>query len=233
MTLYNTLPRKEYKRVFMWKTGKEVWHTLILTHLGNLQVKNYKTDLLTQEYEKFTISNKDTIDSGFPRFNAIMTSLKSLDPDYSSTNHIRKNQFGTGRGNSFEDKGGESSKNKGACYNFGIEGHFASECRKPKENKAFIRGALSDSKDRDEKLNDATCLMAIDSQEVVSKWILLKLLKGKYALEDKNSKLSSEINNLEIEVKKLANDKEVVEPCKTFDELTKEVNALKCNISKL
>ncbi|GKA15960.1 reverse transcriptase domain-containing protein, partial [Tanacetum coccineum] len=43
--------------------------------------------------------------------------------------------------------------------------HFASECRKPKENKAYVGGAWSDSKDGDKQLNDATCLMEIDSQE--------------------------------------------------------------------
>ncbi|GJY18332.1 hypothetical protein Tco_0389823 [Tanacetum coccineum] len=42
------------------------------------------------EYKKFSISNEETIDSGFTRFNAIVTSLKSLDPDYSSKNHVRK-----------------------------------------------------------------------------------------------------------------------------------------------
>ncbi|GJT43174.1 retrotransposon protein [Tanacetum coccineum] len=35
-----------------------------------------------------------------------------------------------------------------------------------------------------------------------------------------------------MEIKKLANDKEVVEPCKTCDVLTKEVDSLKCNVSK-
>ncbi|GKE37234.1 hypothetical protein Tco_1460639 [Tanacetum coccineum] len=68
MTIYNALPRKEYEHVFMCKTTKEVWHTLIITHQGNSQVKNCKIDLLTQEYEN----------------------LKSLDPDYSSKNHVRK-----------------------------------------------------------------------------------------------------------------------------------------------
>ncbi|GJV19871.1 hypothetical protein Tco_1368891 [Tanacetum coccineum] len=90
MTLYNVLPRKEYERVFMCKTAKEVWHTLIITHQGKSQVKNCKIDLLTQEYEKFSILNEETIASSFARFNAIMTSLKSLDPDYSSKNHVRK-----------------------------------------------------------------------------------------------------------------------------------------------
>nr|GEX20742.1 UBN2 domain-containing protein [Tanacetum cinerariifolium] len=90
MTIYNALPCKEYERVFMCKIAKEVWHTLIITHQGNSQVKNCKIDLLTQAYEKFLISNEETIDSGFTRFNAIVNNLKSLDPDYSSKNHVRK-----------------------------------------------------------------------------------------------------------------------------------------------
>ncbi|GJV65993.1 hypothetical protein Tco_1476821 [Tanacetum coccineum] len=90
MSLSYALSCKEYEQVFMCKTAKEVWHTLIITHQGNSQVKNYKIDLLTQEYEKFSISNEETINSGFTRFNAIITSLKSLDPDYSSKNHVRK-----------------------------------------------------------------------------------------------------------------------------------------------
>ncbi|GKA40597.1 retrovirus-related pol polyprotein from transposon TNT 1-94, partial [Tanacetum coccineum] len=83
------------------------------------------------------------------------------------------NRFGKICDNNFGNKGGESSKPKGACYNCGIEGHFASECRKSKENKAFIGGAWSDNGDGDEQPNDATCLMAIDSQEVCLKCNLL------------------------------------------------------------
>ncbi|GJY88160.1 retrovirus-related pol polyprotein from transposon 17.6 [Tanacetum coccineum] len=64
---------------------------------------------------------------------------------------------------------GESSKLKGACYNYGIEGHFANKCRKPKENKSFMGGSWSDSEDGNELQNDATCIMYINSQEVVYK----------------------------------------------------------------
>nr|GEY79026.1 hypothetical protein [Tanacetum cinerariifolium] len=77
--------------------------------------------------------------------------------------------FGRGRGYCFGNKGGESSKQKRACYNCGIEDHFASECRKLKENKDFVGGAWSDSEDGNEPKNKATCLMAIDPQEVCLK----------------------------------------------------------------
>nr|GEW87982.1 hypothetical protein [Tanacetum cinerariifolium] len=50
----------------MCKTAKEVWPTLIITHKGNSQAKDYKIDLLTQQYKKFSILN------------------------YSSKNHVRK-----------------------------------------------------------------------------------------------------------------------------------------------
>ncbi|GJV13545.1 UBN2 domain-containing protein [Tanacetum coccineum] len=218
MTLYNTLRRKAYERVFMCKTAKEVWHTLIITHQGNSQVKNCKIDLLTQEYEKFLISNKETIDSGFIRFNAIMTSIKSLDPDYSSKNHVRKflralplkwrakvtaleeakdlatlpldelirdlkvyemvldndgieskitkekvhDKFDICK---VKTKGGESLRRERECYNCGNKNHLADNC--PKSNKKALVGVTwSDSEDGDKTRNDATCLMAIDSQEV-------------------------------------------------------------------
>ncbi|GJY12555.1 hypothetical protein Tco_0381864 [Tanacetum coccineum] len=100
------------------------------------------------------------------------------------------------------------------------------ELKKPKENKVFAGGAWSDSEDNDEPQNDATCLVEIVTQEVVSKSSnsnydlniidlqkeneeLLrfnkdfnksfeKLLKEKRSLENENSKLLSKINDLEI-----------------------------------
>ncbi|GKB61488.1 hypothetical protein Tco_0917674 [Tanacetum coccineum] len=72
------IARKEYKRVFMCKTAKEVWHTLIITHQSNSQVKDCKIDLLIQHYEKFSISNEETIDSGFTSFNAISAKVTTI-----------------------------------------------------------------------------------------------------------------------------------------------------------
>ncbi|GJY09127.1 retrovirus-related pol polyprotein from transposon TNT 1-94 [Tanacetum coccineum] len=81
MVLYNALPKKEYERIFMCKMAKDIWQSLLITHQGNSQVKDNKIDLLVQQYEKFTILEEESIDSGFARFNNIITSLKALDEE--------------------------------------------------------------------------------------------------------------------------------------------------------
>ncbi|GKB40866.1 zf-CCHC domain-containing protein [Tanacetum coccineum] len=90
MVIYNALPRKEYERIFMCKTAKEIWDTLLITHQGNSQVKDNKIDLLVQQYEQFTIPEEESIDNSFARFNTIITSLKALDEGFSSKNYVRK-----------------------------------------------------------------------------------------------------------------------------------------------
>ncbi|GKD97301.1 hypothetical protein Tco_1381198 [Tanacetum coccineum] len=81
MVIYNALPRKEYERIFMCKTAKEIWDTLLITHQGNSRVKNNKIDLLIQQYEQY---------NAFARFNTIITSQKALDEGFSSKNCVRK-----------------------------------------------------------------------------------------------------------------------------------------------
>ncbi|GKB23161.1 hypothetical protein Tco_0862562 [Tanacetum coccineum] len=84
-------PLLELNGFWFWKARFETYDNEAKMTLYNaLPLKNCKIDLLTQEYEKFSNSNEETIDSGFTRFNAIVTSLKSLDPDHSSKNHVRK-----------------------------------------------------------------------------------------------------------------------------------------------
>ncbi|GJX19211.1 hypothetical protein Tco_0221888 [Tanacetum coccineum] len=90
MVIYNALPRKEYERIFMCNTVKEIWKTLLITHQVNSQVKDNKIDLLVQQYEQFIISKDESIDSVFARFNTIITCLKALDEGYSSKNNVRK-----------------------------------------------------------------------------------------------------------------------------------------------
>ncbi|GJS12308.1 hypothetical protein Tco_0369104 [Tanacetum coccineum] len=74
----------------MCNMAKEIWKTLLITHQGNNQVKDNKIDLLVQQYEQFVISEDESIDSAFARFNTIITSIKALDEGYSSKNYVRK-----------------------------------------------------------------------------------------------------------------------------------------------
>ncbi|GKE75140.1 zf-CCHC domain-containing protein [Tanacetum coccineum] len=46
--------------------------------------------MFVQQYEQFTISDDQTINCAFARFNTIITSLKSLEESFSSHNHVRK-----------------------------------------------------------------------------------------------------------------------------------------------
>ncbi|GJZ39406.1 hypothetical protein Tco_0585969 [Tanacetum coccineum] len=46
--------------------------------------------MLVQQYEQFIISEDESIDNAFARFNTIITSLKVLDEGYSSKNYVRK-----------------------------------------------------------------------------------------------------------------------------------------------
>ncbi|GKA65875.1 retrovirus-related pol polyprotein from transposon TNT 1-94 [Tanacetum coccineum] len=90
MVIYNALPRKEYERIFMCKTAKEIWDNLLITHQGNSQVKDNKIDLLVQQYEQFTILKEESIDNAFARFNTIITSVKALDKGFCSKNYVIK-----------------------------------------------------------------------------------------------------------------------------------------------
>ncbi|GJY52044.1 zf-CCHC domain-containing protein [Tanacetum coccineum] len=90
MVIYNALPRKEYERIFMSNKAKEIWKTFLITHQGNNQVNDNKIDLLVQQYEQYIISEDETIDGAFVRFNTIINSLKAIDEGYSSKNYVRK-----------------------------------------------------------------------------------------------------------------------------------------------
>nr|GEY12493.1 zf-CCHC domain-containing protein/UBN2 domain-containing protein [Tanacetum cinerariifolium] len=69
--------------------AKDIWESLLITHQGNSQVKDNKINLLVQQYEQFPILKEESIDSGFARFNTIITSLKALDEGFSRKNYIR------------------------------------------------------------------------------------------------------------------------------------------------
>ncbi|GJU75696.1 hypothetical protein Tco_1272766 [Tanacetum coccineum] len=169
MILYNTLPCKEYERVFMCQTAKEIWHKLIITH---------------------------------------------QDQDYSSKNHARK---------------------------------FLRAL--PLKWRAKVT-AIEEAKDLatlplDELIGNLKVYkMILVSDGVASKPIKEKVMPIALKANVTRGQTSSnsicqdesdedEEINLMLEVKKLAKSKEVIEPCKKYDVLTKEVDSLRCNVSRL
>nr|GEV30315.1 UBN2 domain-containing protein [Tanacetum cinerariifolium] len=82
MVIYNALPRKEYERISCVIRQKK------LKKLS--QVKDDKIDLLVQQYKQFVISEDESTNNAFARFNSIITILKALDEGYSSKNNVRK-----------------------------------------------------------------------------------------------------------------------------------------------
>ncbi|GJS77950.1 hypothetical protein Tco_0727831 [Tanacetum coccineum] len=88
VTPYEKLDENQKK--MLSKNDEAKMDSLITTHQGNKQVKDNKIDLFVQKYEEFSITDDETIDCAFSRFNTIITSLKALDESFSSRNHVRK-----------------------------------------------------------------------------------------------------------------------------------------------
>ncbi|GJZ44854.1 retrovirus-related pol polyprotein from transposon TNT 1-94 [Tanacetum coccineum] len=180
MVIYNALPRKKYERIFMCNTAKEIWKTLLITHQGNSQVKDNKIDLLVQQYEQFVISEDESIDSAFARFNIISTSLKALDEGLTSLSldelienlkvHemiIKKDSEivkAKGERKSLALKAKKESSDE-ECSTSGSEDEEYSMA--VRDFKKFFKKRDSDSgEEDDEKAKDETCLVAKASSEI-------------------------------------------------------------------
>ncbi|GJV43237.1 zf-CCHC domain-containing protein [Tanacetum coccineum] len=186
MVLYNALPKKEYERIFMCKTAKDIWQSLLITH------------------------QEESIDSGFARFNTILTSIKALDEESKDLSSLaldelignlkvhevvmeKDSKIYRGKkeriksitlkakkessddetstsGSNDEEYAMAKGKSDWKCFRCVDPNHLIGDCPKPSRNKnqkAFIGGSWSDSEnDSEDKTNDETCLMAQSSNEV-------------------------------------------------------------------
>ncbi|GJU23411.1 hypothetical protein Tco_1156753 [Tanacetum coccineum] len=127
MVIYNALPRKEYERIFMCQTAKEIWDTLLITHQVYEEVikKDFKTVKGKKEQSrslalkvKKEVSDEDS------------SSSDSEDEEYAMAVKEFKKFF----------------KRRGRLC--GDPNHLIGECSKPPKNndqRAFIGGAWSDN----------------------------------------------------------------------------------------
>ncbi|GKA92760.1 hypothetical protein Tco_0814685 [Tanacetum coccineum] len=63
MVIYNALPRKEYERIFMCNTAKEIWKTLLITHQGRFNFRG--TSLIGFLAQSVGSSNAVALDSSY------------------------------------------------------------------------------------------------------------------------------------------------------------------------
>ncbi|GJS41570.1 retrovirus-related pol polyprotein from transposon TNT 1-94 [Tanacetum coccineum] len=91
---YHIVPYEELNGIPLAFVARLLLLDLLPCHtcddLCNSQVKDNKIDLLVEQYEQFVISEDESIDNAFARFNTIITNLNALDDGYSSKNYVRK-----------------------------------------------------------------------------------------------------------------------------------------------
>ena len=88
--LYCTLDANEFNRISTYKTAKEIWDKLIVTHEGTEQVKESRVSLLVHNYELFKMKPDETIPQMFTRFTDIINGLTSLGKIYTNAEIVRK-----------------------------------------------------------------------------------------------------------------------------------------------
>ncbi|GJZ45394.1 copia protein [Tanacetum coccineum] len=167
MNLYNALPRKEYEQVFMCKPPRRKF-------LRALPLKWRAKVTTIEEAKDLTILPLDELIGNLKVYETILGSddvvykpiKERITPIALKANITRgvkvHDKFDICK---VKTKGGGSSRRERECYNCGNKNHPIENCPKP-NNKAFVRATWSDSEEGDEPRNDATCLMAIESQEV-------------------------------------------------------------------
>ncbi|GKA96703.1 retrovirus-related pol polyprotein from transposon TNT 1-94 [Tanacetum coccineum] len=192
MVIYNALPRKEYERLFMCNTVKEIWKTLLITHQGYSN-KNYVRKFIRALHPKWrakVTAIEESKDLTSPSLDELIENLKvhemviKKDFEIVKAKGERKSLALKAKKESSDEEcstsGSEDEeyamavrdfkkffKRRGRC---GDPNHLIGECPKPpkdKNQRAFVGGSWSDSSEEDdEKARDETCLMAQASSEI-------------------------------------------------------------------
>ena len=76
--LYCVLSLEEFNRISQCATAYEIWHTLEVTHESTSKVKTSKINLLSQEFESFSMKPNESLSEMNTRFTLIVNNLKAL-----------------------------------------------------------------------------------------------------------------------------------------------------------
>ncbi|GJT21153.1 hypothetical protein Tco_0891090 [Tanacetum coccineum] len=233
MVIYNALPRKEYERIFMCNTAKEIWKTLLITHQA--LDEGYSSKKLSK-VERKSLALKAKTESMMRIFLGVsILVVKTKKFAWLVRDLLRV--FKRNRVDSCEDPN-----------------HLIGECPKPprdKNQRAFVGGSWSDSgEEDDEKIQDETCLVAQAPNEVCSESSYFsdenssiddlaldneydKLCKMSLKIITKNKRLKSIRNSLENGLKELKDKLSILEKNKGVDPDCAKCHTLKIENEKL
>ncbi|GJT10449.1 retrovirus-related pol polyprotein from transposon TNT 1-94 [Tanacetum coccineum] len=255
MVIYNALPRKEYERIFMCNTAKEIWKTLLITHQVHEMIIKKDSKIVKAKVERKSLALKAKKESSDEE----CSTSGSEDEEYAMAVRDFKKFFKRRGGfirqpqndkkafqRSRDDKNGKSERK---CFRYGDLNHLIGECPKPLSNKnqrAFVGGSWSDSgEENDEKIQDETCLVAQAPNEVCSESSYFsdenssiddlaldneydKLCKMSLKIITKNKRLKAIRNSLENELRELKDKLSTLEKNKGVD-----VDCTKCHTLKI
>ncbi|GJZ64334.1 zf-CCHC domain-containing protein [Tanacetum coccineum] len=151
-----------------------------------------------------------------------------------------------------EEKKGKEERR---CFKCGDPNHFISGCPKHSYNdqKVFVGGCWSNSDENDDPKKDKICLMAHDSNEVLSDThyyssslddetlqneynklckISLRIINKNKHLKTKNEIPDNEVYELKERLKRLEKNKTISEECKTCIDLRSKVDSLSSKLAK-
>ena len=84
------MDRNEYNRICQYKSAKEIWRLLKVTHEGTNQIKESKINLLVHNYELFLMKDIETIVEMITRFTDIVNGLDALGKTYEELEKVIK-----------------------------------------------------------------------------------------------------------------------------------------------
>ncbi|GJZ55882.1 hypothetical protein Tco_0611075 [Tanacetum coccineum] len=207
-------PLIEVDRFCFWNARFEIykWRAKVTAIEEAKDLATLPLDELIGKFKVYEmVLDNDGIASKTNKEKVKSLALKAKGNRFQSGNRFGNGAYRFGRGyeNNFRNKGGENQD---------------------KKKFATIAG---DSEDGDEPQNNATCLMEIGSQEVQPNPSISNNDLDIVDLQKENGELLKKVNELKLEVKKLARTKEVIKPCQKCVEHAQKVDSLKSNVSRL
>ncbi|GKB18272.1 zf-CCHC domain-containing protein [Tanacetum coccineum] len=188
---YNALPKKEYKRIFMCKTAKDVWNSLIITHQvlekDSKASKNKKEKYKSLPLKAKKVSSDEEVLCSGSDDEEYVIAVRDFKKFFRRRGkfirqpHDDKKNFRRAR----EEKKG---KERQRCFKCGDLCHFISDCPKHSFNdqKEFVGGCWSDSEEEDDSKKDEICLMAHDLNEFEnSRHFLQEMIENQRSQKDK------------------------------------------------